>query len=105
MMRGPGTARLLARALSASAAREGLAVAVEERGARPWHSATFSGYRHALTLTTTPAGAVADRWLATIGTLDVPLPGALLADLSVTGAATRRGECCVEVEALTVACA
>ncbi|OWK31436.1 hypothetical protein [Sphingomonas dokdonensis] len=103
MMRGPGTARLLARALSASAARNGLVVAIEEHGAMPWHSATFSGYRHALTLTATPAGALANRWLATIGTLDVPLPGALLADLSVTGAVKRRGECCVEVEALTVA--
>lgn len=104
MMRGPDTACLLARALAASAGRDGVAITVERHGATPWHSATFSGHRHALTVTATPAGAAAKRWLATLGDLEVRLPGELLADLSAGDAMVRNGGWCVRVEALTVAC-
>ncbi|MCC2980146.1 MULTISPECIES: hypothetical protein [unclassified Sphingomonas] len=102
MMRGPGATLLLARALAASAARDGLDLAVEEQGSTPWHSATFSGHRHALIVTATPAGAAASAWLETIGSLEVRLPGELLADLSVVQENERGGLCQARIEALTV---
>lgn len=101
-MRGPGTGVLLARAISASAARAGLTSCVEAQGDATWQSATFDGQRFALALTA-PAGAAAHRWLETLGTLDVPLPGALLADLAVTAQSDRDGQCHARIEALTVA--
>lgn len=101
-MRGPGAGALLGRALARAAAREGLVVAVEECGSAAWQSATFSGHRHALALTA-PVGAAASAWLAQIGDLDVPLPGYLLADLSITQADERDGQRHVRIEGLTVA--
>lgn len=99
MMRGPDAERRLARALAASAARDGLALTVEEQCSTPWHSATFSGHRHALTVTAAPDGAAARGWLSRISALDVSLPGELLADISVVQAIDSRAR----IEALTVA--
>ena len=102
MMRGPDTATLLARALAASATLHGLNVAVEERGARRWHSATFSGHKHALTLTALAGGTDAKAWLAGLCKMDVRLPGELLAGISIIEEGECAGGCRAEVEALTV---
>lgn len=102
MMRGPGATLLLARALAVSAARGGLDLAVEEHGSKPWHSATFSGHRHSLFVTAKPAGSAASAWLATIRSLDVRLPGELLADLSVVEENDGGDLCHARIEALTV---
>jgi hypothetical protein len=101
-MRGPGASVLLGRALSAAAARHGCAVSVEEREATAWHSATFSGERLALALSA-PAGVAWGGWLATIGDMDVALPGHLLADLCVMHEGERDGRCYARIDALTVA--
>lgn len=101
-MRGPGTGVLLARAISASATRAGLASHVEAQEDAAWQSATFDGHRLALALTT-PAGAASHRWLETLDALDVALPGALLADLAVVAQGDRDGHCYARIEALTVA--
>lgn len=101
-MRGPGPGALVGRALSASAARDGFAVTVEERACAAWHSATFSGERYTLALSA-PAGSATRAWLATIGVIDVPLPGHLLADLCVTREDELDGWCRAQIEALTVA--
>lgn len=101
-MRGPGPGVLLGRALSAAAARHGCAVTVEEREATAWHSATFSGQRLALVLSA-PVGEASHAWLRTIGEMDVPLAGHLLADLCVTREGERDGRCHARIEALTVA--
>lgn len=102
MMRGPDTATLLARALAASATLHGLNVAVEERGAKRWHSATFSGHKHALALTALPGGSDAKAWLAGLAGLDVRLPGELLAGISIVEEGDSASGCRAEVEALTV---
>lgn len=105
MMRGPDAAVLLGRALSRSAAHLGLEIALEEHQSTPWHSATFSGHRHAMTITASPGGTAASAWLAAISSLDVPLPGELLADLKVAQQVPGDGHCQARIEALTVECA
>jgi hypothetical protein len=102
MMRGPGSGVLLGRALCASAAHAGFVVTVEERESTAWHSATFSGQRHALEVTA-PANGTWRLWLETIGAINVALPGHLLADLCVTREGERGGQCHARIEALTVA--
>lgn len=104
-MRGPDATVLLARALTTSAARAGLTVATEEHQSTAWHSATFSGHRHALTITASPVSAAVSAWLATIGNLDVHLPRELLADLAVAQESAGDGHWRARIEALTVACA
>jgi hypothetical protein len=101
-MRGPAPGVLLGRALTAAAARSGVTVAVEDCGSQAWHSATFSGHRHALVMIA-PADPAASAWLATIGDLDVRLPRQLLADLSVTLEGERDGSRHLRIDALTVA--
>lgn len=104
-MRGPDATVLLARALTTSAERAGLTVTTQAHQSTPWHSATFSGHRHALTITAYPATAAVSAWLATIGSLDVHLPRELLADLAVAQESARDEHWSARIEALTVACA
>jgi hypothetical protein len=104
MMRGPGATALLGRALTASAARAGAHIAIARDEATAWHSATFTGARHAFEITAPACGLIAD-WLATIGDADLPLAGHLLADLSVTHRAEQAGTLHLRIEALTVAAA
>lgn len=99
-MRGPGPTLLLGRALTASAALAGAPVEIAGDEATMWHSATFTGARHAFDMRA-PAGC-ADRWLAGLGDADLPLPGHILADLSVTRRAERAGVLHFRIEALTV---
>ncbi len=104
MMRGSGVEAALGRALVAAAARAGTVIEIARSYSTDWHSATFSGTRHALDIATT-ADEAAGAWLATLGDLDVPLPGHLLADLSVTQSSAQNGRCRARIEALTVASA
>lgn len=99
-MRGPGPTALLGRALTASAKRAGTTIAIAHDSAIPWHSATFTGARHAFEAT---APASAETWLAAIGAVDLPLAGHLLADLSITRRAQQDGQLHLRIEALTVA--
>ena len=100
-MRGPDPAALLARAIISSAAGAGLTVATQEHPSIPWHSATFSGHRHALTITA-PAGAAIHAWLANVKDLDVRFPRELLADLAVAQQLADDDHWHVRIEALTV---
>jgi hypothetical protein len=102
MMRGRDPTAMLGRALAASAARAGTPIRLADGTETPWHSATFSGARHAFAATA-PDGAGITTWLATIGQIELPLSGHLLADLAVTDQAVREGTRHFHIEALTVA--
>ncbi len=101
MMRGPGAARLLERALLAAAARAGAPIAIGAAQATEWHSATFSGLRHDMA-GEGETGPALDRWLAGLKDAELPLAGHLVADIAV--AAVERGATCTafRLEALTV---
>ena len=101
-MRGPGATALLGRALTASAALAGVGIEIAASEAVAWHSATFTGNRHAFEITAAAEARTAD-WLAAIGDTDLPLAGHLLADLTITRHAARGGRLHVRIEALTVA--
>lgn len=72
-----------------------------------WQSLTFVGERHRLTLRATgpDADEVVRRMTAGIGDAEFHLPGHIVADVVVTGAAPRDsdGSVSVEFEALTIA--
>ena len=102
MMRGPGPTILLGRALTASAALAGARIEIAGDEATVWHSATFTGARHAFEIRA-PAGCGVSDWLAHVGETDLPLPGHLVADLSVTRRTERDGIMHFRIEALTVA--
>ena len=97
------TAAQFERALARSAARAGATLAVEHHRATAWHSATFSGDRHELTLEATP-GAALDAWTAALPALDLALPGHLLADLRLTARERCGDRTTLRIEGLTVAC-
>lgn len=99
MARDVGVA--LTRSLTGAAARAGCPVDVTDSDWRRWASATFSGARHCLSLSGSPSAAF-DAWLDRLGEVDVPVPGHLVADLTVS--AVRRCDARIEVdlEVLTV---
>ncbi|MFL0414935.1 hypothetical protein ACH0AE_13005 [Sphingomonas sp. 179-A 2A2 NHS] len=99
MMRGPCPTILLGRALTASAALAGTPIEITADETTAWHSATFSGARHAIEMR---APVAARSWLETVGDIDVSLPGHLLAELSVTRRSESAGMLHVRIEALTV---
>ena len=92
------------RALARSAAQAGAALAVESHRAVAWHSATFSGARHEVTVSATP-GAPLDGWAARLPTLELGLPGQLLADLRIAGRERHGDVVRLRIEGLTVAVA
>lgn len=83
--------RRLLRALSHSAGEHGASVMLEALSAKPWESATFSGFLHRITVTATESRAF-DAWLQALPEADLPMPGHFVADIVVTdvsdGAAT-----------------
>lgn len=101
MSRGPDAATLLDRALRADAARAGLALDIAEAVATRWASATFTGVRHALTLTIDTADA-ADAWLAALPDADLPLRGHLVADAAVMRSERSGRQIRAAIEVLTV---
>lgn len=101
MMRGPSSTILLARALFADACLAGTRIEIDGSNATAWHSATFSGARHALDVTA-PVGGDTSAWVERIGDVDLSLPGHLLAELSVTRSSQSEGKLRLRIEALTV---
>ncbi|GAA0673483.1 hypothetical protein FHT00_001542 [Sphingomonas insulae] len=79
---------MIARALAASAARHGVAIALRHVAERPWSSATFTGAR--LTLALDLDGGDPAGWLAALPEEDLPVPGHLVADLVVVAASADR---------------
>lgn len=102
MMRGPGVARLLERALVDTAARAGTAITVTGNRAAEWHSATFSGMRHEIAGEAT-TGAALDRWLEALAETELPIAGHLVADIAVASLTRNAAETTFVLEALTVA--
>lgn len=95
------TARL-ERALARSAATAGAPLAVERHDMVEWHSATFAGDRHRL-YASAASGERLDQWLARLDTLDLALPGHVVADLTL-GACERVGDTTrFRIDGLTVA--
>jgi len=72
----------------------------------PWASVTFEGARHLLRLVLEGEGAVgaAADFLERLPELDLPLPGAIVADIALVSDARRDGGryACLELEALTI---
>ena len=101
MSRGPDAATLLERALLAAADAAGCPVAVVASDWTRWASATFTGARHSLTLTTA-AGPRLDRWLVGLSEAEFGLRNYLLADLVVTRMCREGDRVTVALEALTV---
>lgn len=98
------TAGHLERALARSAARAGATLSVDSHRAVAWHSATFSGDRHELTLRAAADPAL-DAWTAGFAQLDLGMHGHLLADLRVAARERHGSHIVLRVEGLTVACA
>ncbi|MCW6535862.1 hypothetical protein [Sphingomonas lycopersici] len=101
MMRGPGAARLLERALTAAASRAGASIAIGAGRATDWQSATFAGQRHEITVEG-ETGPALDRWLETLAEADLPLAGHLVADIAVASLARNAARTAFVIEALTV---
>lgn len=76
----------LLHALTASAARFGLAFQVSALSATPWASATFCGER--LTLVLCVAGGGDAAWRAALPEEELPVRGRIVADLVVRPSAT-----------------
>lgn len=101
MSRGPDAGVLLERRLRQSALVAGCAVTILKADWERWASATFTGARHQVTLSSS-AGAALDAWLAGLSEVDLPLNGHLVADV-VVRSVERAGETAVvTMEALTV---
>ena len=100
-MRGPGADRLLERALIESAVAAGATLAIDGSRTRPWSSATFSGTRHALDVST-PSADRCEQWLDRLPDADLPIRGHLLAGLTVLRRDRSAGRLRVRIEATTV---
>lgn len=100
--RGPGADVLLGRALAASAAAAGARLEIGDSAAEPWHSATFSGARHAIRAEAYAGPAVA-RWLDELGPEAVHVPGHLVADVAFSCADAGAERLSLRFDALTVA--
>lgn len=95
------TARL-ERALARSAAAAGTPLAVERHDVVAWHSATFAGDRHRL-VASAASGERLDRWLARLDTLDLAVPGHVVADLKVAACEHLGDVTRFRIDGLTVA--
>ena len=101
MSRGPDAATQLDRALVAAAAAAGCPIAIATSDWTRWASATFTGARHAITLTA-GANPMLDGWLAGLSEAEYRLRGYLLADINVMRMTREGGVATVAIEALTV---
>ena len=101
MSRGPDAATLLERALVASAVAAGCPVTVSDADWSRWSSATFSGARHALTLSGAASRAF-NSWTRALPEAEFALRGHLVADLCVARRHRTRDEVTLVLEVLTV---
>jgi len=97
----------LERALRAAFAGFGGSVQAATLSQTPWASVTFAGARHRLRLAIHGEGAIgaAADFLASLTDLDLPLPGAIVADIALVSEERHDGGdyACLELEALTIA--
>ena len=91
----------LERALARSAAAAGAPLAVERHDVVEWRSATFTGDRHRL-VASAASDERLDRWLAQLGTLDLAVPGQVVADLSLAACERAGGVTRFRIDGLTV---
>jgi hypothetical protein len=101
MSRGPDAATQLERALLAAATAAGCPVLITTADWTRWASATFTGARHALTLTAPPSPML-DCWLVGLSEAEFALRGYLVADIHVTRMAREGESVTIAIEALTV---
>lgn len=108
-MSGPALSRATAALLRALVSRSGTCrdhVLLTEVRSVDWRSLTFDGERHYISMRFTGPGAAseAERMLENIGEHEFDLPGAILADIAVTGrcAGLNDGSVSVALEALTI---
>lgn len=94
MSRDPSAS--LARAIARSAKEAGAAISLLSASASDWRSATFTGARHRLLFAAAPSARL-DEWVALLPDVDLPMPGQLLAELSVRFSDRR-----IELDALTL---
>lgn len=92
---------LIAQRLVRSAAAAGCAVRVRAHHSRHWASATFTGTRHALTLTGAASPAL-DAWLAGLRDAEFDTARELVADLALVERSGTGGAVVARIEALTV---
>lgn len=92
---------VLTRSLRSAFAMRGVLVDVTTNDWRRWASATFSGARHQVSLAGT-ASAALDDWLAGLGDWDVPMPGHLVADVTVAAVRRTPERIEIDLEVLTV---
>ena len=92
----------LERALVASAARAGAAIAIERHDAESWRSATFAGGRHRMEASAA-SGARLDAWLAGLSEDAIAVPGHVLAQLAVSECVRADATTRFRLEGLTVA--
>jgi len=97
------SATALLRALQ-GAVGEACRFVLEETTSRAWASVTFSGSRHELSFRLEGAGAgeTAGRFLSSLASLDLPLPGHIVADIALVAEERRPDRASIRLEALTV---
>jgi hypothetical protein len=101
MSRGPDAATLLERALVAKAEAAGCPIRIVAADWTRWASVTFTGARHALTVTAAPSIAL-DHWLVGLRDTEFALRGYLVADIDVTRMTREGMVVTIAIEALTV---
>lgn len=92
---------VMVRALRGAALGAGCPVEISQSAWRRWASATFTGARHAITLSA-PASAALDRWLGALPEAEFALSGHLVADLRVIAVQRIDGRTQAELEVLTL---
>lgn len=103
-MSGPLPGRRLQRALTRDAARAGVPISIEHHREMSWESATFSGARHLVDVSAV-SGEALGRWLRAIDAAAIEVPGHIVADLQVGGAASANGITRFRLTGVTVAAA
>lgn len=91
----------LSRVIEHSAGAAGCPVRVAAHGRRRWASATFSGARHAMTISAAPTPQL-DRWLGTLPDADFTLRGHLVADLKIMAVRRCPAHFSADIEVLTL---
>lgn len=101
MSRGPDAGTLLARALLAAAAADGVALTIADSSWTRWASATFVGAQHRLSVTG-PFSSALDDWLTALPERELALRGHLVADLTIIAMRASAERIEAEIQALTV---
>lgn len=91
----------LSRVIEQSAGVAGCPVRVAANGRRRWASATFSGARHAMTISAIPT-AQFDRWLGGLADADLSVRGHLVADLKIMAVRRSAEQLSADIEVLTL---